>query len=239
MSTARRCAIIGFWVLGGLGCGDAGGQHLALDLFARGTAPQTVSIRDGSIRLTSAHLAIGPLYLCASHTADPELCESALAEWRDAVDIDALEAQPEQLGVLDAVTGTVRSGMLDYGISWLLTKNSPQPSTDAQHSALLAGNARGEDGSELSFEAAIDVLPVARGGSALQLRLDEHTLAADDTLTLRFDPGLWLTQVRYTDLVLLDDDQDGHVVIKAGTQPYEAILQAMSTESGLPSFDWE
>lgn len=222
-----------------LGCGDTGGRQLSLELLAHGSPARPVTIRGGSIELTSASIAFGPLYLCASRAAEPELCESALGEWRDVAVIDGLADEPVLLGELSAVTGTVRSGQLDYGISWLLTRTSAQPTSDQDHSVLLEGRARGDDGSALTFEAAIDVVPVARGGSAIQLRTDEHTLKAGETLTLQFNPNQWLSRVRYAELALLDEDADGHVVIEAGTQPYEAIAQALSSVSGAPGFAWD
>ncbi|HEX6239564.1 MAG TPA: hypothetical protein VFZ61_01675, partial [Polyangiales bacterium] len=196
-----------------VGCGDAGGQRLTLALRAGGTEAQEVAIRGGSIQLGEARLALGPLYLCAATSADPELCETAVGEWLDARSLDALEPAGVTLGEINAVGGSVRSAQLDYGISWLLTRTAPEPSADAPggHSAVLSGSAQGKDGTSVSFEAAVDLPPLTRGGSALSLRIDEHALVDGRTLLLRVDPNAWVARVRYADLFALDQDGDGQV----------------------------
>jgi hypothetical protein len=239
MSRAHGSLLTALGLVTLAGCGDAGGARLSVTLSARGSAPAEVAIEGGQLRLSQATVALGPLYLCAASSADPELCETAVAEWLDAVSIDALDAQSIALGQLDAISGSVRSAQLDYGISWLLTRNAPEPSPGAEdgHSAVLSGHAEGDDGTSLEFEAAIDIAPKARGASTLSLQLDAHALAEDDMLTLELDPNAWVAQVHYADLLALDGDGDGHVTLAPGDQAYDAIVQSM-TGAGVPVFEW-
>lgn len=222
-----------------LGCNELSGRHLELALEAQGTSARTVMIRGGTLRLSEARIGLGPLYVCAAQSAEAELCEVALGEWLSAASIDALDEGSQELGALSAVSGTVRSAQLDYGISWTLTQSAAMPSAGAVegHSAVLRGQAEGDDGSRITFELALDLAPVARGAAALQLRIAEHTLAQDETLRLRLDPHAWLSRVRYADLVALDADGDGHVAPGPGDQAYEAVAQSLAG-SGAPVFDW-
>jgi hypothetical protein len=239
MSRPRSTALALALSLAPLACGDAGGERLQLALAAQGSAARRVAINGGRLELSRAEVGLGPLYLCAANSAEAELCEVAIAEWLDAARLDALDEAPIQLGSLTAVSGSVRSAQLDYGISWLLTRSAPEASDAAPggHSAQLSGVAEGEDGTRIELEAEIDLPPLTRGGSALQLRIEEHRLAAGETLTLRVDPQRWVRRVRFADLAVLDSDGDGHVVLAPGDQAYEAIVQAMSG-AGAPAFEW-
>jgi hypothetical protein len=221
------------------GCGDLSGRHLQLSLEAQGAAARNVTIRGGSLQLSEARIGLGPLYLCAAQSAEAELCEVALGEWLSAASVDALDDTPQALGTLAAVSGSARSAQLDYGISWTFTQSAPQPSAGAVdgHSVVLRGEAEGDDGSRLRFELTLDLAPVARGAAALQLRIEEHALAQDETLRLTFDPHAWLARVRYADLLALDSDGDGHVAPGPGDQAYEAVAQSLAG-SGAPSFSW-
>jgi hypothetical protein len=162
-----------------------------------------------------------------------------VGEWLDARSFDALTRDGVTLGEINAVNGSVRSAQLDYGISWLLTHTAPAPSPDAPdgHSAVLTGSALGDDGTSVEFDAAVDLPPLTRGGSALALRIDEHALVDGQVLLLRVDPNAWVARVRYADLLALDADADGHVQLAPGDQAYEAIVQSM-TGAGAPSFVW-
>lgn len=234
---AKLSAALGAVVL--LGCGDAGGERLTLTLRAGGSDAREVAIRGGTIQLSEARVGIGPLYLCAASSPDAELCETAVGEWLDARSFDALTLDGVSLGEINAVSGSVRSAQLDYGISWLLTHTAPEASPDAPdgHSAVLTGSAHGDDGTSVEFDAAIDLPPLTRGGSALSLRIEEHTPLDGQMLLLRVDPNTWVARVRYADLFALDADGDGHVELNPGDQAYEAIVQSM-LGAGAPRFIW-
>jgi hypothetical protein len=80
---------------------------------------------------------------------------------------------------------------------------------------------------------------VARGDAAVNGRKTEQRITQRPlALTLRFDPNQWLTRVDLAELTALDDDRDGHVSLPAQSQPYEAILQGMTSRSP-PAFLWQ
>ena len=224
-----------------LACGDTGRERVEIPLAVQGSAARDVGVQGGTLRLQEAQVMIGPLYLCATASAESELCEIALGEQLAPLAVDALDASVVESGQLAATTGEVRSAFFDYGISWLLTKPAPGPLPDAplSHSALLRFTARADDGSELEVDAAIDVSPVARGDAAVNGRKTEQRISRGPlTLTLRFDANQWLTRVDLAELRALDDDGDGRVSLPADSQPYEAILQGMTARFP-PAFVWD
>ncbi len=224
-----------------LACGDTGRERVEIALAVQGSAAREVDVEGGTLRLQEAQVMIGPLYLCATASAESALCEIALGEQLAPLAVDALDPGVVESGQLAATTGEVRSAFFDYGISWLLTKPAPAPLPDAplSHSAVLRFTARAEDGSELEVEAVIDVSPVARGDAAVNGRKTEQRITQrPHTLTLRFDPNQWLTRVDLTELTALDEDGDGHVSLPADSQPYEAILQGMTARFP-PAFIWD
>lgn len=221
-------------------CGETTGQRFEVPLFAQGSGAQPVGIRGGTVTLRRAEVAFGPLYLCASKAAELELCESALAEHLATHTIDALSSRRTQLGVLAAVSGTVRGGFYDYGLSWLLTRSAPTASDGSVdgHSARFEGDVVGDAGETLSFSVDIDIAPISRGASAVHGKSEEHQLReSNDALTLQIDAQRWFARIRIEELIALDDDGDGVVTIPAGSQPYEAIVQGM-TLNDLPRFVW-
>lgn len=222
-------------------CAETSGEHFEVPLFVQGQAAQPIPIRGGTLTLSRADVAIGPLYLCASKAAELELCESALAEHLDSHTFDALNAEPVQLGELSAVSGTVRGGFYDYGISWLLTQATPTASAGAVegHSARFEGNAISESGESLRFVLEVDIAPVSRGASSVHGKSEEHTLRAQgDKLTLAVDAQSWFNRVRFDELAKLDDDGDGQVFITRDTQPYQTVVQSM-TLNALPRLVWD
>jgi hypothetical protein len=183
---------------------------------------------------------IGPLYVCATESAESALCETALGEHLPVIAVDALDPEPAESGQLDATTGTVRSAFFDYGLSWLLTKPAPAFSRDAPlaHSAQLRFTARGADGSELEVQAALDIAPLAPGDAAVNGRKSQQRIGKKPlALSLRFDPNQWLTRIQMAALSALDDDHDGQISLPPDSQPYEAILQGMTARFP-PAFIW-
>lgn len=224
-----------------LSCGDAGRERVSAPVTASGEQAREVVIEGGVLRLTRAEVAIGPLYLCATKSAEIELCETALAELLDVHAFDALSDQKQPLGTLDGTSGTIRSGFFDYGISWTLTQQAPRASEGAVdgHSARLAGTLETEDGENLSFVADIDVTPLSAGDAAVNGLKSLHELdSATRGLDIHVDPNRWLRRIQVDKLRALDTDADGEVVLKPGDQPYEAILQAMTANSP-PELNWE
>jgi len=227
-----------FWLLS---CGDAGRDRVRVPVTASGEQAREVAIDGGVLRLTRAEVAVGPLYLCATKSAEIELCETALAELLDVRAFDALSQQEQPLGTLDGTSGTIRSGFFDYGISWTLTQQAPRASEGSVdgHSARLVGTLEAEDGANLSFVADVDVTPLSAGDAAVNGLKSLHELdAATSALDIHVDPSRWLRRIQADKLRALDDDGDGKVVLKRGDQPYEAILQGM-TANDPPELVWK
>jgi hypothetical protein len=161
-----------------------------------------------TFELEEASLAFGPFTLCAGYQAG-ELCETALAEWPDAQVVDVLSSSAQELGVMEAVTGTSRSFMYDLGRVSLLTQEEPLVTEAASSlggaSVRLRGSAEldTELGTErIDFVAELPIqqeegtergVPVVRssGGDAFERELS----AEGEALTLRFDPRAWLSTV--------------------------------------------
>ena len=115
-----------------LGCvGDTGREVVSVQAFGRGQNGSTITIDGWQITLDRADIGLGPLTFCATASASTEFCEPALLEMRQGVTVDGLNAQAQSIGVLEGTTGTVRSGFLDYGISWLLTEPDPRANQGA------------------------------------------------------------------------------------------------------------
>jgi len=221
-------------------CGDTGRERVDIALSAEGVAARPVMLSGATLTLTRADVAFGPVWLCASEGARAELCEVALAELRDTVVMRALDPTPQPLGALTGTTGDVRSSLFDYGISWLLTASTPQPSARAVdgHSAILEGTLT-RDGRTVRFRAAIDVLPRVRGDAALNAQRTSHTIEGEgERMTLIADPHRWVDRLDPAALLALDADGDGAISIDAGTVAYESILQGMVSRAPV-TFRWD
>lgn len=194
------------------GCIDTSVEATTVALSVAGTAPTPFEDRSGSvITLERAELAFGPLYLCPGRQAG-ELCEEALAEYTDAVVVDALDPARREIGEMSALTGTARSYMYDLGIVSLLGRDAPLVTEAAASldgaSAVVSGRAD-VNGQTIPFTIAIAVaqsasveggVPVVRSsateGFELLLRPDGAS-----TLTVRFDPRDWLSSASFDSLV--------------------------------------
>lgn len=220
-----------------LGCGQTGQDIVSFPVHAAGTGEAQIA-RDGwVITVQRADLGFGPLYLCATPFADLDVCPRAEAELLTTHTIDALDESPQMLGEADAITGTVRSAMFDYGIAWLLVDRRPRAREGAPggHSAIFVAQAeRGED--TLRIDARVEVLPRVPGGSAvIGAPTGEHTITGDEALTVRFDPAALFGEVDIEALWLADDG-DGQVTLEPGDPAYEALVIAMTTAP--PTFEW-
>jgi len=222
-------------------CVDSAQDYVAIDLLGAGTPASEVSLTDATIALDEARVAFGPLYLCATESAEPDLCSTDVAEFLGTKVVDALASRETSRGTLRATTETVRSGFFDYGISWLLTETYTRVDEGAAdgHSALLRGHAERSDGSTLSFEARIDVKPLSTGARAVTGLRTRQTITEDtQRLVVRFDPSRWLERIDADALFALDDDGDGHVDISEGDQAYDAIVLGMTADAP-PALNWD
>ena len=215
-----------------LACGSTGAETFAYPLVGTGAAPPTIMAGDWQVTLTRADVAVGPIYLCATAAASPELCNVAIGEFTDAATIDALDPTAQPLGDIDARPGDVRSAMLDYGISWFTTQTAPSPLGDLQHSARLTGTAVLGDMS-LEFDATIDVTPPMRGSPALVgLHAVTDAPSDDSRLELVIDPAAWITGVDFDALAQTGLTHD----IQPGDDAHATIAFAMTTAP--PTFRW-
>jgi len=222
-----------------LSCGDSGGTRYEIPATAYGTQARAVEIDGAILRLTRAEIAFGPLYLCATESAESELCGTALAELLSTRLVDGLAKDAQRLGTIEATSGTIRSGFFDYGITWGLTQQAPRPNPGAmQHSARLEGEIELDDGSSYTFHAEVDINPLSPGDAAVNGLKTRHELSRNtQSLSVTFDPSAWLTRVKLEKLLEIEDD-DGEIELTIGTQPYEAILQGM-TVNNPPVLRWE
>jgi hypothetical protein len=216
-----------------LACGDTGQEHVQIPTAARGSERDSISVNGTILRLIRAEVAFGPVYFCATEGADVGLCDVALAELLDTVTIDGLSAADVRIGSLSATTGSVRSALYDYGISWLLTRNNPRASAGAPqgHSAILEGTAESQ-GSVLRFSAQVDITPLSRGDAAVNARRTSFEItSSSDRLTIALDPYRWLERIDVDELFALDVDGDGAVELGPEHQAYQAIVQGMANRA--------
>lgn len=234
MSTQRpdpRDSLLLACVLALAACGDTGGENFSYPLAGLGAGAEPFPVGDWQVTLSVAEVAIGPIYLCATAAASPDLCDVALAEFTDVAVVDALAGE-QPLGALQARPGEPRSAMLDYGISWFTTASKPRALAELGHSARLVGTAvRGDQ--SLQFDAIVDVVPPLRGSPALvgvRAQGDEHDESS--RLELRVDARAWLTGVDFDALAAAGPEH----AIKPGDLAHAAIAFAMTTQP--PTFRW-
>jgi len=215
-----------------LACGSTGAEPFAYPIAAVGVGADAFPVGDWQVTLTRADLALGPIYLCATAAASPDLCAVAVGEFADVAVLDALAPAAVELGEVAALPGDVRSAMLDYGISWFTTQTEATPDRALGNSARLAGTAvRGD--TTVTFDARVDVLPPLRGSPALvgvRARVDEP--GPDSRLLLRVDPRAWLLGVDFDALAAAGPS----AAIRPGDAAHAAIAFAMTTQP--PTFSW-
>jgi hypothetical protein len=231
-------AVIALFVVGTLAsCVDTGRTRLAFPVHGAGTDRRTFDVDDWSVTLDEARVAFGPAYFCTTAAADVDLCEDAIAELRASGTFDALDPAPQVIGELQGLSGTTRSLMFDYGISWLLPAQDPAPTpgaVDGAHSLHLAGSVT-RGATTIRFVADVDVRPISAGLSATHGVASEHVLVdGSDALTVHVDPSAWVSRIDFDELETLTGDP---VVLTEETTAYQALLIAM-TSSRLPMLEW-
>jgi len=222
-----------------VGCADTGQSYVEIPIHASGIEDAPIDLGDGwTLDLERAEIGFGPIWLCASERASPEFCPTAVLELRETVAIDGLDPSPQMLGTMRGVTGSVRSAMFDYGISWIPTAQVPSanPGAPEGHSAVFAGRATHDDGRTFSFTCAIDLSPVMQGALVVGgRRIAEHAItSSDDALIVRVDPAAWWRRVDPERLASRGEDA---IVIAPGDPDHEALVVAM-TGGLLPSLQW-
>ena len=247
-------------------CGQTSGTFVEVPFHGRGTAPQTFTKDGWEVVLSAATLGFGSIFFCATESALPSRCETAILEYLDGVTLDGLDPALQPIGPLFGTTGTVQTAFFDYGIVWLLTKSLPEALPEVPegpavvrfesssyvpkgHSAQFLGTATCvEDAatccpgaatcpSAYEFEANVDVLVLNPGVPAVSGVQTFQEITTDPrALTVRFDPNAWWEAVDFGRLATLDDGS-GQVVLGPEDPDYSALLIAMTTNE-LPSFTW-
>ena len=234
---ARRLVALAVFSL--CGCEDAGRARIEVLLEGAGTGDVTLSGGEAALTLTRADVSFGPIYFCASEGAAAELCGAALLEHTETETLEALSSAPESLGKLRGITGSVRSALYDYGISWLATSQSPEPNAGSaqRHSAVLEGVIESA-GQRVEFLAEIDVPPRSRGTLAMNGQPARHELT-EHTKRLRVvaNPVRWFERVDLDALLASAGEGDGPLTIAPGSQAYEAIVLGMQNRAPL-EFSW-
>lgn len=213
-------------------CGTTGAEPFEYPVTARGPGADGFMVGEWQVTLTRADVAIGPVYLCATAAASPDLCHVAIGEFTDVAVVDALAAEAAPIGEIAARPGDVRSAMLDYGISWFTTDTGPEALSELKHSARLIGTAVRGDMS-IGFDATIDVAPPMRGSPALVgLHASADAPGPDSSLELELDPRGWFAGVDLDALAAAGTD---HTIVP-GDAAHAAIAFAMTTQP--PRFRW-
>jgi hypothetical protein len=233
----RRLAIFAVLLASLSGCVDRGRIRVSIPVHGAGTGTRTFDVGDANIVLDDARIAWGPAYFCTTPFADVDLCPTALAEVRSAATVDALDATPQMIGELDGITGTVRSAMFDYGITWLLPAAAAQVdpgAVDGSHSAHFAGSAT-RSGVTRRFVIDVDMIPRSSGVSAAHGVPTMHVIASSsEALVVRFDPTAIFAGADFAELDAMTGDP---VVVPEESNIYQTVVIALSS-SALPTLEW-
>lgn len=198
VALAAACAV---------GCSSSAQELIAVDLRLSGSQPEPVDLKGGgTIDLTEASLAVGPLYLCAGAQSG-ELCESARLQWLESAVVDALEEKPKTVGTLEGLSGNVRSWMYDHGFTSTRSHAKPielSAATELGHNSVrLVGTV--QQGTQLiPFQAEFPItlsdevepgFSVVRSSRSVNLEFSEET----KSLELQFQTKSWLAALRLDD----------------------------------------
>ncbi len=263
MTRLARYAMLAFLAAG---CGQTTGTFVEIPFEGNGNGGETFTKGGWEVTLSEATIGFGPIYFCATDSAQSSRCEVAILEYLDGVTIDGLDPEPQSIGLLFGTTGTVRTAFFDYGIVWLLTEPLPEalpgvpggpavvrfesPSyVPKGHSAQFVGTATCVADpttccpdattcpSSYEFVANVDVLVVNPGTPAVNGARTFQEITPDPrTLTMTFDPNAWWQSVDFARLAALDDGS-GQVVLEPADPDYSALVIAM-TANELPTFAW-
>jgi hypothetical protein len=224
------------------GCAETGRAYVEMPLLVAGTGERAFVQGDFQVELERADVAFGPLWLCATQSASPEFCESAQLELTETVTIDALDDEPRPAATAFGITGTVRSAMWDYGITWLPAQPRPRPNpgaVDGEYSARFEVRVSHADGRTFRVLADLAITPNGRGVVIVRgQRVPTHTIAPEgDALTVRADPAAWWRRVDLARLAARAAAGEDPVVLAPGDADHEALLVAM-TAGSLPALEW-
>jgi hypothetical protein len=220
------------------GCDDTERAFVAFEMHARGDGEARIALGDFELQLSRAEVALGPFTFCASAAADADLCHTSVAELREVAVVDLLAPEPTRVGRVEATTGMVRSGMLDYGRPWLLTAPEPElgPRSLDGHSALFAGEACEGDAC-FDFEIELDLTPPHPGDATLSgLDTSFAVIEGGQRIDVRVEARAWLEGVRFEELAVLATPGEP-LRLEPGSQAYEAIAFAMTTGAP-PRIEW-
>lgn len=238
---SRAPALLGLAALAASACADTGQRYVAIPLRGEGVADAPIEAGEWTVALDRADVSLGPLWLCATEAASPELCEVAVLELTETVAIDALDPSARELATMHGTLGTVRSAMFDYGISWLPTETRARANEGAieGRSAIFAGRATHADGRTFAFEAPLEIAPIMQGALAVNaLRVGAHEIRdEEEALVARIDPRPILRSLdldRMHARAALGEDP---VVLAPGDPDYEALVIAMTARAA-PTFEW-
>ena len=264
----RALLAIGVCLLALTGCTDTGLNFVELPFEATGVDDATFTKDGWDVELTQADIGFGPIYICATASANTEFCEAATLEFIEGTTVDGLDASPQSIGQLFGTTGAVRSSFFDYGIVWLLTKAEPEaldgvpagpavvPVDDSDyvpqgHSAQFAGVATcsadpatccpddpGDCPASYDFVANIDIVVLNPGTSAVN-GVDLDQVITEEPLKLT----LRFDPVAWwqqVDFARLAslDDGSGDPVLLDPDDPDYSALIIAMTSNALPVFEW-
>jgi hypothetical protein len=230
------------------GCVDTGTNVHEVGLWVNGRADNRFEGRDGwSITLERADVAFGPLTLC-SGTSAGEFCETARGEWVNAVVVDALDEDAQQVGSVIGTTGPVLSWMYDYGLVSVLTQTDLYETKAARelggNSVQIAGCADKDDAA-FCFTVAARIaqnVEVERGVPVVRVSGEPGPADLGQTkrLAFAFDPQTWLSGVDFEALWAAQSCETdcAPVVLDGETQAGRAVQIALAA-SARPELSWK
>lgn len=208
---------------------------LAVDypLSARSVSGAAFTSNGWQIALGDARLGFGPLYLCASMSASPELCETAVAEFAAVATVDLRAGGAVEIGRIRGVSDTVHSALYDFGLTWRAGGGPvTSPAAPEGHSLVLRGTATAGTVS-VPFEILIDAAPLQPGSYVGLARIPEKAQSDRIRLELSFDPSLWLASVDFAALAA----RGGAVVLTGADAMGNAVATALTSQAR-PTFTW-
>ncbi|QQR90621.1 MAG: hypothetical protein IPJ88_02440 [Myxococcales bacterium] len=231
-------------------CIDTGQEQISFPFSVAGTEHKDgFEGRNGwIITLQRADLAFGPLYLCAGTRAG-ELCENARGQWLQSVVVDALNAEAQPAGTIEAYSGTVRSWMYDLGFASLLTQEDSlelQAAKDLGGSSLRISGTAEQGATIIPFTGNLRLVRQEETEQGVSLvrssssDVFENTLSQSSELHIVFDASAWFASLDFANVAQsagcidsLCEEQD--------LAEHEQALRALSNDivaGQRPSFQW-
>lgn len=217
------------------GCGGSTNLvAIEYPLTARSASGPAFVVGDWTVELTDGRLGFGPLYLCASRSASPELCETAVAEFTEVTTVDVLAAAPLTLGRVHGLSDVARTALFDYGTTWRAgAAPLVSPQAPDGHALVMSGTAQ-TGATVVRFEILLDLAPQQPASHVALARIPEHLQSDDTRLELVFDPRRWLAGVDFAALAALGQTS---VTVRLGDPAASAVATAL-TSTALPTFTW-